>query len=149
MPRQCVERQHLVSRRLGESALPAQILRISNGDASGGGSGVNLFANPTAAYNNLRPVILGVDGRANDLGPLYGQHRWNLDFTLAKRTAITERVGLTFYAEFFNALNHTEFNDPGQAGSAGLDLQNPAAFGVFDSQFNKPRAIELGLRLYF
>jgi hypothetical protein len=121
----------------------------SNGDASSGGSGVNLFANPTAAYNNLRPVILGVDGRANDMGPLYGQHRWNLDFTIAKRTAITERVGFTFYAQFFNALNHMEFNDPGQAGAGGLNLQNPAAFGVLDSQFNSPRAIELGLRFYF
>jgi hypothetical protein len=121
----------------------------ANGDASNGGAGVNLFANPTAAYNNLRPVILGLDGRANDLGPLYGQHRWNLDFTIAKRTAITERTGFTFYAQFFNALNHLQFNDPGQSGAGGLNLQNPGSFGVLDTQFNDPRRIELGLRLYF
>jgi len=113
------------------------------------GSGVNLFANPTAAFNNLRPIILGLDGRANDLGPLYGQRRWNLDFTIAKRTAITERTGFTFYAQFFNALNHMQFQDPGQYGNGGLNLQDPASFGVLNSQFNDPRHIELGLRLYF
>jgi Carboxypeptidase regulatory-like domain len=113
------------------------------------GAGINLFANPTAAYNNLRPVILGLDGRANDLGPLYGQHRWNLDFTIAKTTRFTEHIGATFYAQFLNALNHMEFSDPGQYGSGGLNLQDPANFGVLNSQFNTPRQIELGLRLYF
>jgi hypothetical protein len=120
-----------------------------NGNPSSSGSGVNLFANPTAAYNNLRPVILGVDGRANDLGPLYGQHRWNLDFTIAKTTRITERTGFTFYAQFLNALNHMEFSDPGQYGAGGLNLQDPANFGVLSGQFNSPRQIELGLRLFF
>jgi hypothetical protein len=121
----------------------------SKGDASGGGPGVNLFANPTAVYNSFRPVVLGIDGRANDLGPLYGQHRWNLDFTIAKTTRINERLRFTFYAQFLNAFNHMEFSDPGQYGSAGLDLQNPAAFGVLNSQFNSPRQIELGLRFFF
>ena len=113
------------------------------------GSGVNFFADPTAAYNNLRPVILGLDGRANDLGPLYGQHRWNLDFSIAKTTRITERVGATFYAQFFNALNHMQFSDPGQYGSGGMNLQDPTNFGVLNSQFGDPRHIELGLRVSF
>lgn len=121
----------------------------SNGNASNGGSGVNLYANPAAVYNSFRPVILGLDGRAYDLGPLYGQHCWNLDFTLAKTTSINERVGFTIYGQFLNALNHMEFQDPGQYGSGGLNLQNPAGFGVLSSQFNDPRAIELGLRLFF
>jgi hypothetical protein len=121
----------------------------SNGNASNGGAGVNLFADPAAVYNMFRPVILGLDGRANDLGPLYGQHRWNLDFTIAKTTRINERMGFTFYAQFFNALNHMEFSDPGQYGAGGLNLQDPNNFGVINGQFNTPRHIELGLRLYF
>jgi hypothetical protein len=121
----------------------------SNGDVSAGGPGVNLFANPQAVYNMFRPVVLGIDGRANDLGPLYGQHRWNLDFSLAKTTRFTEKIGVTFSAQFFNALNHMEFSDPGQYGSGGLNLQNPAAFGVLNTQFNSPRHIELGLRVFF
>ncbi len=121
----------------------------SNGDVSAGGPGVNMFADPTAVYNMFRPVVLGIDGRANDLGPLYGQHRWNLDFTIAKTTRINERIGFTFYAQFLNALNHMEFRDPGQYGSGGLNLQDPAAFGVLNSQFNNPRQTSLGLRLFF
>ena len=97
----------------------------------------------------FRPTVLGIDGRANDLGPLYGQHRWNLDFTIAKRTQITEQIGFTFYAQFLNALNHMEFSDPGQYGSGGLNLQNPAAFGVMNTQFNTPRQMSIGLRAYF
>lgn len=121
----------------------------SNGNASNGGSGINMFANPNAVYNEFGPIILGVAGRANDLGPLYGQHRWNLDFTIAKDTRINERMGVQFYAQFLNALNHLELSDPGQYGSAGLDLQNPAGFGVISGQFNSPRAIEFGLRFSF
>lgn len=113
------------------------------------GSGVNLFANPSAVYNMFRPAVLGIDGRAYDLGPLYGQHRWNLDFSIAKTTKITERVGTTFYAQFFNALNHMQFNDPGQYGSGGLNLQSPTSFGVLDGQFGNPRRIEFGLRVFF
>lgn len=119
------------------------------GANSNGSGNVNMFADPQAVYNMFRPVVLGIDGRANDLGPLYGQHRWNLDFSIAKNTHITERAGLTFYAQFFNALNHMEFSDPGQYGSGGLNLQDPASFGVMSSQFNTPRHIELGLRLFF
>lgn len=121
----------------------------SNGNVSSGGAGVNLFANPAAVYNEFGPVILGVNGRANDLGPLYGQHRWNLDFTIAKDTRINERMGFQFYAQFLNALNHMEFSDPGQYGSGGLNLQNPQGFGVMSSQFNTPRTVELGLRFSF
>ncbi len=122
----------------------------TDGNAINGGSGVNLFANPAAVYNMFRPVVLGLDGRANDLGPLYGQHRWNLDFTIAKTTKINERIGFTFYAQFFNALNHMQFRDPGQYGNfGGLNLQSASSFGVLDSQFNDPRKIALGLRLFF
>lgn len=122
-----------------------------NGNASRGGAGVNLFADPVAAYNSFRPVVLGLDTRAYDLGPLYGQKRWNVDFSIIKTTKITERVGTTFYAQFLNAFNHMEFRDPGQYGSTGLDLQNPHGFGVLSttSQFNSPRHIELGLRVSF
>ncbi len=109
----------------------------------GGGTGGNLFANPTAVYNSYRPALLGLDTSAYDLGPYHGQSRWNLDFTLAKQTKITERVGATAYAQFLNALNHMEYGDP------GMNLQDPANFGTLTGQYNNPRVIELGLRIFF
>jgi len=42
-----------------------------------------------------------------------------------------------------------QFNDPGQYGSGGLNLQDPTNFGVLNSQFGDPRRIELGLRVAF
>jgi hypothetical protein len=111
--------------------------------AAGGGYGANLFSNPTQVFNSYRPALLGLDTTAYDLGPYHGQARWNLDFTLAKQTRITERVGATFYAQFLNAFNHMEYSDP------GMNLQDPYDFGTLTTQYNNPRVVELGLRLYF
>ncbi|MGO9273159.1 MAG: carboxypeptidase regulatory-like domain-containing protein [Terriglobia bacterium] len=107
-----------------------------------GGYGVNLFANPAQVESSYRPALLGLDTRSYDLGPYYGQHRWNVDFTLAKATAITERVGTTFYAQFLNGFNHMMFSDP------GMNLQG-GGWGVISGQYNTPRTIELGLRVAF
>ncbi len=110
---------------------------------SPGAPGANLFSNPTAVYNSYRPALLGLDTRAYDLGPYYGQHRWNLDFAIGKETRFTERVGATFYAQALNAFNHMEYSDP------SMNLQDPASWGVLNNQYNSPRVIELGLRVHF
>ncbi|HMD84313.1 MAG TPA: carboxypeptidase-like regulatory domain-containing protein [Terriglobia bacterium] len=112
--------------------------------ASGGGNGGNMFANPTAVFNSYRPDLVGVDGRAYDYGPIHGQHRWNLDFTIAKSTMLyKERVGVSFYAQFINALNHMMYNDP------YLDVYDAADFGTLTGQYGNPRTIELGARVSF
>jgi len=102
-----------------------------------------LFKNPAAVYNSYRPALLGLDTTANDLGPYYGQNRWNLDFTIAKDTRITERAKISFYAAFLNAFNHMMYSDP------GMNLQDPADWGTLTGQYGSPRNIELGLRLSF
>ena len=45
--------------------------------------------------------------------------------------------------DMINALNHVEFVDP------MLSLQSRASFGVINTQYGTPRAIQLGLRLEF
>jgi hypothetical protein len=67
-----------------------------------------------------------------------GINNWDLAF--AKTTAITERIGLQFRAEFFNLFNRVQFGFPGQV------LGN-ASFGVVSSQVNQPRLLQLSLRL--
>ena len=96
---------------------------------------MNYFSNPSAVYNNFRPFILGVDQRTGGAGILRGPERYNLDLGLTKDTRITERIGAQLYVQAFNVLNHTMFNAP------DLNLQNPAAFGVINGQYN---AITLG-----
>jgi Carboxypeptidase regulatory-like domain len=113
-----------------------------------GGTGANLFADPAAVYNDYRPMYDGLDTSTYDDGPYYGQSRWNLDFTLAKQTRFTERMGATFYAQFLNSLNHMEYADPG-SGSPAMNLLSPQTWGTLTTQYNSPRTIELGLRVYF
>ena len=55
---------------------------------------------------------LGVSGNSNRRffhGP--GFNNW--DFALHKNTLLTERVGMEFRFEFFNAFNHAQFENPG------------------------------------
>jgi outer membrane receptor protein involved in Fe transport len=66
----------------------------------------------------------------------------NWDFSIVKRTAITEQVYLQFTAEFFNTFNHPRFGLP------GIFAGTPT-FGIVTSQANPPRAIQFGLRLGF
>jgi hypothetical protein len=106
------------------------------------GSQVNLFSDPAAVFNSLRQIEISRDFR-HGRNVFRGLPRWNLDFSLGKRTTIAERVSAVFSADFINALNRREFADP------GLSLFNPAAFGVITSQFASPRQIQLGLRFEF
>ncbi len=128
----------------------------SNGVGTNG-NGVNLFADPSAVYNQFRPWILGVDGpNGGGGGPLRGQSTFNLDLTVSKDLRFTERFGMTFFSTMSNVLNHPQLTDP------YLDLQDPADFGSIypaisgnvppfssTAQINSPRQIEFGLRIRF
>ena len=110
--------------------------------ASGSGSGLNIFADPQAVCNQFRPIQLSVD-KSSRGGTLRGFKPWNLDMSLTKKIAITERTSLTFSSAFFNLFNHVNFLDP------AVSLQSPQTFGVITTQGNDPRQIQLGLRLDF
>jgi hypothetical protein len=64
----------------------------------------------------------------------------NFDFNLAKNFALTERFGMQFRAEFFNALNHTNLSLPGVTTGAG--------FGQIVSA-SDARIIQFALKLKF
>jgi hypothetical protein len=121
-----------------------------NSDPARGGSGLNLFSNPEAAFNSFRPVLLSQDGR-NGRHTLRGLNRWNTDLSIGKRTRITERVSNVFTFDMINAFNRVEFADPSLNPGANtqLNLQNRANFGVLSTQWGTPRAIQLGLRFEF
>jgi Carboxypeptidase regulatory-like domain/TonB dependent receptor-like, beta-barrel len=88
------------------------------------------------------PTVAGTWGNEpfNDLrGP--GRQNWNL--ALFKSFLFSESRGsrLEFRAEFFNAFNHTEFNNVDRNFTDGN-------FGAITSAHD-PREIQLGLKLYF
>jgi len=86
---------------------------------------------PTATYGTL--------GRNVFTGP----RLINFDLALEKRTYLTERVQLNFRAEFFNVLNHTEWQPPTSTTSINSPL-----LGQITSTYN-PRIGQLALRLVF
>ncbi|MCI0701411.1 MAG: hypothetical protein L0241_10055, partial [Planctomycetia bacterium] len=59
------------------------------------------FAPPAPGSN-------GNQGRNMFTGPGY----WNVDLGVTKVFPITERINLQFRAEFFNAFNHANFDNP-------------------------------------
>jgi hypothetical protein len=113
-----------------------------SGSPANRGSGLNLFADPEYAFGSFRPIEISRDGR-HGRNALTGLRRFNTDLSVGKKTSIGEGITAVFTADFINLPNRVEFADP------ALNLNNRAAFGVLSTQFNVPRAIQLGLRLEF
>jgi hypothetical protein len=109
------------------------------------------WVNPAAfARNDLG--TFGTLGRNTYYGP--GLTSW--DMGLFKEFRITERVRTQFRAEFFNILNHANFDNPGGTGTGASITSNMSVgqgnFGVL-SRTNPaggdPRIIQFGLKLAF
>jgi hypothetical protein len=66
---------------------------------------------------------------------------------LLKDTRITEKLGVQLRAEFFNVLNHANFNTPNLiAFTSATGAPSPAA-GVITSTSTTSRQIQFGLKL--
>lgn len=89
---------------------------------------------------------LGTTNRA----PISGPGFVNTDFSVIKRFAFRENLGLDFRAEFFNLFNHAQFDTPSFfGGGTGADLNAPGQFGRITSTVNNPRVIQFGLKFTF
>jgi carboxypeptidase family protein len=108
-----------------------------------GGAAANIFADPNAVWNTVRPPILGIDNRTGGAGSIYGLPYWNLDLSIAKNVRITERFSTEASLIFTNVLNHNVLLDP------FLDLTNPSGWGVMNTQGNIPRRIGFSIRVNF
>jgi Carboxypeptidase regulatory-like domain/TonB dependent receptor len=131
----------------------------------------NWFGNP-AAFN--QPCELGASGPIAGTpagcvpltgdavlggynGTTYGPGFHRLDFSTFKAFQVTERISMLFRAEFFNILNHPNFNAPGFGGNGVVAIANSTnftnpAFGEIgstrDAPFD-PRQIQFALKLYY
>jgi hypothetical protein len=115
----------------------------TNGNATAGGSGINMFANPSAIYSEFRPLILGLDTSAGGAGVVRGLPTWNVDATASKDFRIRERLGVSVIIQANNVLNHF------QPGNPSLNINSPQTWGVISSQGNTPRQMQFGLRVHF
>jgi hypothetical protein len=80
-------------------------------------------------------------------GTRYGSLRQdgaaNVDLSLIKNTAITEKVNFQLRFEAFNALNRPEFDPP----KSTIDNPTSSGFGKITTQPNLPRSIQMAARL--
>jgi hypothetical protein len=106
-----------------------------------------------ACFTLQAPGTLGNAGRDIGTSPSYT----TLDFNVAKDTKITESKSLQFRAEFFNILNHTNFNYPTlnafngnpNPANGGLPGSPAPTAGLITSIVGTSRQIQFGLKLLF
>ena len=67
----------------------------------------------------------------------------NVDLSLFKDFPISERFRVQFRAEFFNAFNHANFNNP----SASVSTSSLASFGKSFSTVTDPREIQFAFEV--
>lgn len=111
--------------------------------AGGTNAQVNMFTDPVAVWDTVRPPVLGIDTNSQGAGVIRGLGYVNVDLTVRKKLVIYEKYTIEASGIFINALNHLDFSNP------SLSLQSPTSFGVTKTQGNSPRAIEMGIRASF
>jgi hypothetical protein len=122
----------------------------SSGIGTNNPTGLNIFADPSAIYNEFRRCVLGIDTSCGGYGNIRLLPTWNLDASLTKDIGVWKegRVGATISFQFTNVLNHF------QPGSPSLSLTSPTTFGritgaATTTPTNTPRNLEFGLRVHF
>jgi len=114
-----------------------------NGDSKLSNPTPNLYFNP-AVFSLPAKGAIGSEGR----NALYGPGFNNLDFSIARNFNILERATLQFRAEFFDALNLTNFGQPiATFGSPLLGQILSTRFAPGDS--GSSRQIQFGLKISF
>jgi hypothetical protein len=73
---------------------------------------------------------------------MYGPGNYDIDISLRRNFALTERAHLTFEGDLYNLTNHTQF-------LVGGTVFGSASFGTVSGQANSSRDAQLSLRLEF
>jgi hypothetical protein len=109
-------------------------------------------SNPAGCIPETGFAVLG-NRPGTTTGPSY--HRF--DFSAFKQIPINERFRMEFRGEFFNIINHPNFNAPGFGGNGVVSISgatnfNNSNFGAIGSTRdapNAPRQIQFALKLYY
>jgi hypothetical protein len=117
----------------------------------GGNSGGAGYFNASAFCN--APVIGDGTGFGNSgTGIILGPGQFNWDISLIKITRITERHLVQFRAEFFDAFNHPQFNNPNNSGGFLVNAipdRSSGNFGQITTTSVNPRVIQFALKYMF
>ena len=111
-------------------------------------SGPVLLQKPNQWFNP-NAFILPAAGTFGNLGreTLTGPGLAEVDLSLVKGTAVSERASLQFRAELFNVLNHANFGTPNAIVFANGAISSSA--GLITATATTSRQIQFGLKLIF
>jgi hypothetical protein len=121
-----------------------------------GGTSLGSLAPIPGSSPNCVPLT-GAAALGSKPGQIPGPGFHRLDFSLFKGFQLTERFSLQFRSEFFNILNHPNFNAPNFGGNGvnsigGSGDYTNETFGAIgstrDAPFD-PRQIQFALKLYY
>lgn len=107
-------------------------------------AGTAKLSNPSATeWFNTAAFVLPPYGHFGNAGRniLDGPGLQTVDFSIVKNTKLSERVTFQFRTEFFNLVNHTNFNLPD-------NFLGSSTFGQIVSA-RDPRRIQFGVKLFF
>ena len=104
--------------------------------------GPNRYFNPSAFIQPL-PGTYGNAGRNIVQGPGLVE----TDLSLTKKFTVSERLKVQFRSEFFNVLNHTNFNIPNPVVFASATGGPSPTAGVITATSTTSRQIQFGLKL--
>jgi hypothetical protein len=111
-------------------------------------SGPVLLREPSQWFNP-NAFVLPAPGTFGNLGrgTLTGPGLADVDLSLFKNTAVSERTSLQFRAEFFNAFNRVNFGPPNTTVFSNGAIS--ASAGLITMLATNPRQIQFGLKLIF
>ncbi|MDR3703418.1 MAG: carboxypeptidase regulatory-like domain-containing protein [Candidatus Sulfopaludibacter sp.] len=90
------------------------------------------------------PACSAFSGQYGNLGrnALYGPGTISWDMNITRMFQLSERWQLQIRSDFFNILNHANWNDP------GTTVSSSGTFGAVTS-FSTPRIIQMAIKIYF
>ena len=97
-----------------------------------------------AKVMDLNSAILAPSANS---GALRGPHLTNVDTSLFKKIAITERLNVQFRAEIFNLFNHANYQEPNAIVFSGAGASSSAGQILSTATFS--RQIPLALKFNF
>jgi hypothetical protein len=111
----------------------------------------NLYPRTASQYFNPAAFLPPATGTYGNVSrdALTGPGLSEVDFSAAKNSHITERLGLQFRAEFFNILNHTNFSTPNEVVYTSATSGISPTAGLVTATSTTSRQIQFGAKLQF
>jgi hypothetical protein len=100
------------------------------------------FFDPNTTFSQFTYPGMGDYGNAGR-GTFRGPHFFNVDASLVKTFALTERKKVLFRAEAYNLFNNVNFANP------SFSLTNASTFGKISGVVSNPRLLQAALRFEF